>query len=552
MSVHVRSTNFSTRLVGARPTRRSGPISGMGHLVRLALRRDRALIAVWLVVTAGVVLGGVAAAETTYPTAQDRQERWEQLQSVPMFVLFQSRAFTDTAEALAVQQAFAGGTLCAALGAVLLVVRGTRGEESSGRRELLGGLPLGRHAGLAAALTLTLGAGAALAVLVACGLVVSGMSAAGSVALALVTAMAVWMGAGLAALAAQLTTGTGRAVGLAFGVFYLLHLVRGLGAMAGGDPSWLTWTTPQGAWENLRPFADEQWWALLPALVWIVLTVAVGLVLADRRDLGAGVLPQRPGRVRGARWMRSMPALAWRLDRASLAGWAVAVAAMGLAMGHLGTGAMAEYADMPWVRAMAAEMGVAPADTFFTYVIFVFVFPVAAQALFTALRIRREESAGTAELLLSGPTGRTSWALAQVGVALAAPVALLAVLGVFVGVGSGLGGGQVGADVVRFTTLTLSLAPAVWVVVGAAVLAQGLVPRLSTAVGWTVLGVGIVTEIVVKIGLVPESLFLLVSPFAHVNPYYQSSMVTYPVLTALAAVLVVGGLWALRRRDLPI
>ncbi|WP_017587727.1 hypothetical protein [Nocardiopsis ganjiahuensis] len=540
------------RPLRGRSARRPGAASGAGHLVRSALRRDRALIAVWAAVTVGVVLGGVAAAETTYPTAQDRQDRWEQLQSVPMFVLFQSRAFADTAEALAVQQAFAGGTMCAALGAILLVVRGTRAEESSGRRELLGGLPLGRHADLAAALAVALGSGAALGALIACGLIVSGMPVAGSVALGLVTAMAVWTGAGTAALAAQLTSGPGRAVGLAFGAFYLLHLIRGLGAMAGGDALRLTWVTPQGSWENLRSFADEQWWALLPALIWIVLTVAAAFALADRRDLGAGLLPQRPGRVRGAGWLRSVPALTWRLDRVPLAGWAVAVAVTGLAMGYVGAGAMAEYADMPWVRGMGAELGVAPADTFFTYVVFVFVFPVAAQALFTALRIRREETSGTAELLLSGPTGRTAWALAHAGAALAAPVALLAVLGVSVGLGSGLGGGQLWADVARFTGLTLSLAPAVWVVVGVAVLAQGLVPRLSTAVGWTALGAGIVTEIAVKTGLIPELLFLLLSPFAHVNPYYQGSVITYPALTALAAALVAAGVWALRRRDLPV
>lgn len=534
------------------PGNRTRTTLGTGHLVRLALRRDRALIAVWLTVTTGVVLGGVAAAETTYPTAQDRADRWEQLQSVPMFVLFQSRAFADTAEALAVQQTFAGGTMCAALGAILLTVRGTRAEESSGRRELLGGLPLGRHADLAAALATVLGAGAALGAVTACGLVVSGMPVAGSVALATVTAAAVWTGAGLAALAVQLTTGTGRAVGLAFGAFYLLHLVRGLGAMAGGEALWLVWVTPQGAWENLRPFVDEQWWALLPATAWIVLTVATAFVLADRRDLGAGLVPQRPGRVRVANWMRSVPALAWRLDRAPLAGWAVAVAAMGLSMGYVGTGAMAAYADMTWVRSMGAELGMAPADTFFTYVIFVFVFPIAAQALFTALRIRREETMGTAELLLSGPTGRTAWVLAHVGAALVAPVALLVALGVSVGVGSGLAGGETGADIARFTALTLSLSPAVWVVVGVAVLAQGLVPRVSTAVGWTALGTGIVTEIVVKTGLVPELLFRLLSPFAHVNPYYQETVATYPLLSALAAALLAAGLWALRRRDLPV
>ncbi len=525
--------------------------AGTGHLVRLSLRRDRLLVAVWLSATIGIALGGAAAADATYPTPEARQERWEQLQSVPVFVLFQGRAFAASAEALVAQQAFAAATMCAALGAVLLVVRGTRTEEASGRSELLGGAPLGRHAGLAAALTVALASAAVLAAAVAAGLLALGLPVAGSVALALVTAAAAGVGAGLAAVAVQCTIRPGTAAGLALGAFYAMHMVRGAGAAAGGDALWLTWAVPNGWLENVRPFADERWWALLPVLAWITLTVAAAFALADRRDLGSALFSRRGGPVRAAGWLRSVPALVWRLHRNSVLVWTAALAVMGLAMGRTGAEAMAEYADMPWVRAMAAEMGVAPADTFFVYVVFAFVFPVAAHAVLTALRVRAEENAGTGELLLAGPTGRTAWALAHAAAAFAAPVVLLAALGVAVGLGAGPGGERVWADVVRFTALTLSLVPAVWVVVAVTLLAHGAVPRACAAVGWGFLSVGILTEIAVKANLVPDVVFVLVSPFAHVNPYYRETSAAYPLLTALAAVLTAAGLWALRRRDLP-
>ena len=531
--------------------RRAGLPLGAAHLVRLALRRDRVLLVVWLTITAGIVLGGVAAAETTYPTAQDRADRWEQLHSIPMFVLFQSRAFADTAAALAAQQAFAGGTMCAALGAILLVARTTRGEESAGRRELLAGTPVGRRADLAAALTVTGSAGALLAVVVAVGLVASGTPWAGSIALALIVAMAVWTGAGLAAIAAQLLTGLGAVIGMAFAVFYSLHLVRGAGAVMGDGALWMTWVVPQGWWENLRPFADERWWVLLPAVAWIVATVSAAVRLADRRDLGRGLLPVRPGREHGPGWLCSLPALLWRLDRASVTIWALAVAIIASSIGYVGAGAMSDYADMAWVRAMGAELGVAPEDTFFTYVILVFVFPIAGHAIHTALRIRREETAGTAELMLAGPLTRSTWALAHAAAGFLYPVVLLLVLGIAVGTGSGLGGGSFGPDIAEFTGFTVSLAPAVWVLVGIAIGAHALVPRGATAVSWTMLALGIVTEIAVKTDLVPELLFLLVSPFPHVNPYYHSSSVPYVVLPLLALGLVAIGLLALRRRDLP-
>lgn len=524
---------------------------GAGHLVRLAVRRDRVLLVAWLMITAGIILGGVAAAETTYPTAQDRADRWEQLHSVPMFVLFQGRAFSDTAEALAAQQAFAGGTMCAALGAILLVARTTRGEETAGRRELLAGTPMGRRADLAATLMLTAGAGALLATVVAGGLIASGMPWAGSLALALITAAAVWTGAGLAACAAQLLTGVGAVVGLSFATFYVLHLIRGAGAVMGEGALWLTWAVPQGWWENLRPFAEERWWALLPALAWVAMSVMVAFLLAGRRDLGQGLLPARRGREHGRWWLRSVPSLLWRLDRVTLTGWALAVAAVGTAIGYLGAGAMSDYADMAWVHAMGAELGVAPEDTFFTYVVLVFVFPIAGFAVHTALRLRREEIEGTAELLLSGPITRRTWALAHAAAGFLYPIMLLTVLGIAVGAGSGLGGGQFGADIARFTLFTVSLAPAVWVLVGIAIVTHGLVPRLAVALSWAMLGVGILTEIAVKIGLVPELLFLLVSPFPHVNPYYQSTWAPYAMLPLLAVGLVAIGVLALRRRDLP-
>lgn len=535
----------------SRGGRRAGSPLGTVHLVRLALRRDRVLLVVWLTITAGIVLGGVAAAGTTYPTAQDRAQRWEQLHSIPMFALFQSRAFADTAAALAAQQAFAGGTMCAALGAILLVARTTRGEESAGRRELLAGAPVGRRADLAAALTVTGSAGALLAVVVAAGLVASGAPWTGSVALALIVAMAVWTGAGLAAIAAQLLTGLGAVIGMAFAVFYSLHLVRGVGAVMGEGALWMTWVVPQGWWENVRPFADENWWALLPAAAWIAGTVTAAVRLADRRDLGRGLLPVRPGRQRGPAWLRSVPALLWRLDRTSVTIWAVAVANIASSIGYMGAGAMSEYADMAWVQAMGAEMGTAPEDTFFTYVILVFVFPVAGHAIHTALRARREEIAGTAELLLAGPLSRSTWVLVHAAAGFLYPVLLLLVLGIAVGTGSGLGGGSFGPDIAEFTGFTVSLAPAVWVLVGIAIGAHALVPRCATAVGWAMLAIGIFTEIAVKAGLIPELLFLLVSPFPHVNPYYHSTWVPYVVLPLLALGLVAASLWALRRRDLP-
>jgi hypothetical protein len=62
------------------------------------------------------------------------------------------------------------------------------------------------------------------------------------------------------------------------------------------------------------------------------------------RDYGAGLLPDKPGRATASAWLRGPVGLAWRLQRASLLGWAAGIvftfAAARAAAGRL-TGAAA-------------------------------------------------------------------------------------------------------------------------------------------------------------------------------------------------------------------
>lgn len=144
--------------------------------------------------------------------------------------------------------------MCAAHGTILMVDRTTRGEESAGRRELLAGTPVGRRLDLAAALIVSGSAGALLAVVVAVGLLASGMPRAGAIALPPIVAMAVWTGAGPVAISAQPFTGLGAVVGMAFAAFFGLHLARGAGALMGDSALWTTWIVPQG-WGGERTTA---------------------------------------------------------------------------------------------------------------------------------------------------------------------------------------------------------------------------------------------------------------------------------------------------------
>jgi ABC-2 type transport system permease protein len=80
---------------------------------------------------------------------------------------------------------WSSGDLLWAYGLVslLLVIRHTRTEEETGRRELLGATVVGRHAGLAAALTVALGANLTLALVAVPGLLGQDLPLTGSMRL---------------------------------------------------------------------------------------------------------------------------------------------------------------------------------------------------------------------------------------------------------------------------------------------------------------------------------------------------------------------------------
>ena len=69
--------------------------------------------------------------------------------------------------------------------------------------------------------------------------------------------------AAVAAVAAQVTQGAGAARGLGIAVLGGAYLLRAVGDAGGRrSTSPLSWLSPIGWAQQLRPYADERWWVL--------------------------------------------------------------------------------------------------------------------------------------------------------------------------------------------------------------------------------------------------------------------------------------------------
>jgi ABC-2 type transport system permease protein len=527
-------------------------LTGTGKLISLILRRDRLLMPLWILCFGVLMIAIASSFADLFPTAAARQEYANASAANAGFVALYGRLYGASLGELVTWRAGFYPVLVG-LVSLLTVIRHTRTEEETGRRELVGSTVVGRHAGLAAALAATLGANLVMAAVVALCLIGQHLPAAGSVALGLQFAAAGWAFAAVGAVAAQLTTGAGGARGIAVGVLggtWLLRVVGDVSGQAGGGLSWLS---PIGWVHRIRPYGDERWWVLaLPAALAALLAVAA-VALSARRDVGAGLLPSRPGPATAAPWLRTPLALAWRLHRGLLAGWTVGFAVVGVVLGGAGGSVDDMVGGNQRLEDIFTRMGgrAGLVDAYLAAVMGILGLLAAAYAIQATLRLRSEETGGRAEPLLATAVGRLQWAGGHLVFSAVGSAAALAAAGLTTALTYGLSAGDVGHNLPRVLAGAVVQLPAVWVLAAVAVALAGLLPRLAPA-AWGALAVCLL------IGLVGAALqldqwLLDLSPFTHIPriPGGELSAAPLAVLVAVAVALTAAGLVGMRRRDIP-
>lgn len=525
-------------------------LAGTGLLVRLALRRDRVTLPAWVAVFVATAASSAAATIGLYPTVESRIRAAEALNGSPMLVALYGRVYDPTSlGAIAMLKMSGFGGVLVALLAVLTVVRHSRAEEEAGRLELVGGGVVGRLAPLSAALVVALVANLALGLATGVALISAGLPAEGSLAFGLS-----WAGIGVAfaavaAVAAQLTTAARAATGLGVAALGVVYVLRAVGDVSVGSGRWLTWASPIGWGQQVRPYAGDRWWVLMVTAGFATLVAAVAFALVRVRDLGAGVFPDRLGRAAAPPGLASPLGLAWRLHRGVLLAWTVGMALLGLVLGNT-VSSLGDFFDSPAAREMIAILGGEKGltDAFLAAEMGIVGVIVSAYGVSAVLRMRSEESGGRVDPILAASTTRTRWAGGHVTVAVAGSAVLMAVFGVGAGLAHGARAGEM-EEVGRVLGAALVQLPAVWVLVGIAVAAFGLAPRLA-GVAWVALVAFLLLgELGPLLGL--DQRLMNLSPYAHVPrlPGADWSAAPLVALAATAGALTAIGLAGFARRD---
>lgn len=520
------------------------------------------MLPAWMVGVMGLSAAVLASEVAMYATAAERANGAAFGAANVFTRIMDGPASGTTLGAISMVEAMQKLAIFVALMSAQAVVRHTRQDEETGRAELIGSGVVGRQARLTAALIVSVGASLIVGAGVSLVLLSHGLPVAGSLASGAALAGTGACFAAIAGVAAQVSTtqrGANGLAGAALGVAFLLRAVGdAFGSVSANGvelvSAWPSWLSPLGWGQQMRVFHQDNWGVLALFSVLFFALVAAAYVLANHRDIGAGLIAERRGRASAARGLLSPSGLALRLQRAPLIAWGAALIVTGITFGSVGE-SMEQFADD---NPQFADflLRIAPGATISElYFALIFGFIAVAASGYTVqalLRMRAEEVTGRLEPVLSTAVRRSQWLASHGRIAAIGTLALLVVAGAAAAVSNGIVSGDFGSTWAVMQAALVQV-PAV-LALGALVFALfGLAPRWAGALSWAALAGSFVVAQFGAVLKLPQAV-MNISPFTHVPAVPAEALNVVPValLLAVAGLLVGAGVVGFRRRDLAI
>jgi polyether ionophore transport system permease protein len=518
------------------------PWTGVGSLIRLAVRRDRVRLSVWIALLTLMMVYAPNTIKLAYPEEAQRLARVNLLKTPagmimggPMFGVNETDLGVMMANELMLTVIVAASIL-----SILTVIRHTRTEEESGAAELVLSSVVGRYARTYAALILVGAVNAILAVTMTLAMASTGFAVVDTAAMCLgITGVAMVFGA-VAAVTAQLWRQARTATGAAMALLALAVLVRGIGDVINNSGSVLSWFSPIAWAQQMRAFVDLRWWPFALLVVLAVGLMALAAVLESRRQYDDGNIPST-GERPNARPIVGVFGLHLTLQRGQTIGWTVGLFLGGLAFGSMTKSMLDAAKDNPVLARVLTAQG---NDGVYTTMTQFLAAAATAYVVGAVLRVFSDEESGLGEAVLAGAVSRWKWLFTAVAAALVGSTVLMFSAGLGNGLGAGITLGEP-EIVVRLTLAGLAYVPAMAVLAGVAALA---VATRRTWIGWLAVTFVVVSLYLGALLRLPRWLIDL-SPVGRTTAPSSVPATALVVMIAVAAALTLVAGWIYRSRD---
>jgi len=560
-------------------------------LTKFMLRRERIISSAWIGCLVFCIVGLVPGMRVALDA--DSQTALFAMVENPSLVSMMGPAYAlvnETFGALYTTLMLLLSAFTVGLMNIFLVIRHTRADEEKWRYEVVRSLPVGRLANLNATMLTAVIINVVLAVLISLGMYAFGdesMSFNGSMLWGAALGVTGLVSAAIAALFSQLCSNSRSAVGYSFGVLMFLYLLRAPGDMdmkfiggevITGDMEIISLISPLGLVLRVQAYAGDIWWPIFAVLAVALVITALAFYFNSIRDIDQGLIPARRGRASGSVLMRSPFGLSFKLLRTAVIVWIIGMFTLGAAygtvvgeidqfmasndmwqqlmIGPVGIELMTEAGFTPEqilevIKEAVSNLGYTLSELFMSAIVNIMgVFALVPLFLFI-LRAKSEEKDIRAELVLATPVSRYKYLAGFTVIAFTSAVVIQIIL-------------AVGLHSVAMTVLpdpdelplsflltaNMVYLPALWVMLGIAILLIGLAPK-ATGVLWGYFTFSLFFMFFGRMNIFPEWMQKL-TPFGFIPqlPMDEINYLTLGLLTAVAAVLTVAGFNFYGKRDI--
>ncbi|TYQ14318.1 UNVERIFIED_ORG: ABC-2 type transport system permease protein [Gordonia westfalica J30] len=525
-------------------------IAGTRPLLKASLHHEGRTFAPWIVLPTALAVSSVLVYPWLFPDALERKAFAATVGANPALGLIFGPAYDlSTTDGFTAWRSLALGGFIAALGAIFVVVKASRGQEDSGQAELLASGVLGRSSRLLVALVMAMMCSVAIGVVSGVTTGLCGGAWGPSMLLGAGFTVTGWMFAAVAVVSAQVGADARAATTISVSLLGVLFILRGF-LYSVSAPTWTTWANPLGWIQETRPATGDHWWPLGLGVAFAVMVAGVGFALQVSRDFGQGLIPPKPGPRRGR--IGSPTALAIRLNRASIASWSVAFIGLGVVFGYFTRSVKSLLETNPALAMVFASGAASPADlisAFVTTILSLVGIIAAVAGVQIVNRVRTEELEDRTEAVLATSVARVRYFAASVLVAFLASAVFLLIAGVVVGVFASTA--DIGIGFGNALLQAVVTVPATWAVIAFAVAVIGARPMARPAIWLGVLVSFVMTILGPSFKLPGWALGF--SPFHHV-PDVAATGTDWWGLWWIGLVTVgflLMGFAGFRRRDIP-
>ena len=530
----------------------SGSVQGTARLVRFMLRRDRLRLFIWI---ASFIIISVLVAMVfpeMYGSEQERMTIAETMRNPAMTAMVGPGYGLDDYHTGAVMahQMLLFTALTVGIMMIMLVSRHTRQDEEEGRTEVIRSLPVGRLALLSSTAIMSLLACLVLSLTMGFSLYALGfasMDLEGSMLYGTVLGVSGLVFTAVTALFAQLTVTNRGTIGYSFAFLMLSYLLRAIGDVS-SEP--LSLISPLGLVLRTEVYINNYWWPIWLALLIALVIFIIALKLSSMRDLQAGFISVKAGRVHATRLTQSPFGLALKLQRTTIWGWAAGSFLLGVSYGSVMGDLESFLGSSEMIQEMLPQIeGATMAEQFMTMLMSIISIFSAIPALILMLKLRSEEKQNHTEHLLARAVSRSRLMSSYLIISCTAAfvVQFLAVFGLWVTADAVMEESLSFASIMQSGMIYM---PAILLMIALAACLTGVFVKAAGLV-WLYLGYSFLTTYLGDLLQVSEWM-KKITPYGQIPvlPTEDIKVVPIVVLTALVVLLTTIGYLGYRQRDI--